>query len=181
MNPEYIEQPQAYGNILIALNQNSTWRKEVQNKTGILSLKQFFIPRNNHWFRRTILVFAFILFDYLSTLIFCRVPSEEANMFARSFMENFGIPLGLTLFVLVVNLPVYMTLSLDSHVVKISSKTATVVEFFVDSVFAWFIAGLHFSGGSSWFWCASGLMRQIFGALLYLVFAFLFITLHESR
>jgi hypothetical protein len=126
------------------------------------------------------LVFAFILFDYLSTLIFCRVPSEEANVFARSFMENFGIPLGLTLFVLVVNLPVYMTLSLDSHVIKISSKAATLVEPFVDSVFAWFIAGLHFSGGSSWFWCAPSLTRQVFGALLYLALGFLFITPHKS-
>lgn len=153
----------------------------MQNKTGILSLKQFFIPRNNHWFRRTVLVFTFILFDYLSTLIFCRVPSEEANVFARSFMENFGIPLGLTLFVLVANLPVYMTLSLDSHVIKIPSKTAILAEFFVDFVFAWFIAGLHFSGGSSWFWCAPSLMRQIFGAISYLVFAFLFITPHKSH
>lgn len=151
----------------------------MQDKTGILSLKRFFIPRNNNWFRRTVLVFAFILFDYLSTLIFCRVPSEEANVFARSFMENFGIPLGLTLFVLVVNLPVYMILSLDSHVIKMSSKTATLVESFVDSVFAWFIAGLHFSGGSSWFWYAPSLMRQVFGALLYLVFAFLFIIPHK--
>jgi hypothetical protein len=181
MNPKYIVQLQAYDNVLIMLNQNSTRRGEVQNKTGILSLKQFLIPRNNHWSRRTILVFVFILFDYLSTLIFCRIPSEEANVFARSFMENLGIPLGLTLFVLVINLPVYIMLSLDSHIVKISSKTVILAEFFADFIFAWFIAGLHFSGGSSWFWCAPNLMRQIFGALLYLVFAFLFITSHKSR
>jgi len=181
MNPKYIVQFQAYDNVLIVLNQNNIWREEVQNKTGILNLKQFFIPRNNHWFRRTVLVFAFISFDYLSTLIFCHVPSEEANVFARSFMENLGIPLGLTIFVLVVNLPVYMMLSLDSHVIKIPSKTAILAESFVDLVFAWFIAGLHFCGGSSWFWCAPSLMRQIFGALLYLVFVFLFITSHKSR
>jgi hypothetical protein len=96
-------------------------------------------------------------------------------------MENLGIPFGLTLFVLLVNLPVYMMLSLDSHIVKISSKIVILAEFFVDFVFAWFIAGLHFSGGSSWFWCAPSLMRQVFGALLYLVFASLFIISNKSR
>ena len=84
----------------------------MQSKLGtVLNLKHFFMPRNNHWLKRTILVFTFILFDYLSTLVFCRVPFEEANLYARTFMETFGIPLGLTMFVLVANLPIYITLS----------------------------------------------------------------------
>jgi hypothetical protein len=154
----------------------------MQSKTGsVLSPKHFFMPRNNHWLKRTILVFTFILFDYLATLVFCRAPYEEANLYARTFMENFGIPLGLTLFVLVANLPVYVTLSLDSNVIRTPFRTAIVIEPFVDIIFAWFVAGLHFSGGSSWFWHTSDLTRQVFGAFLYLTMAFLFVKTHKPR
>jgi len=149
-------------------------------RNSAFSLKYLFLPRNNHWLKRIILVFAFILFDYLSTLIFCRTPYDEANIYARSFMENFGMPIGLTLFVLVANLPVYITLSLDSYIIKIPSKAAIFVEAFVDFAFAWFIAGLHFNGGASWFWQVPSLTRQILGAFLYLSIAFLFIKPHKA-
>jgi uncharacterized membrane protein len=152
----------------------------MQTKLGtMLSLKRLFLPRNNHWQKRTILVFTFILFDYLSTLVFCRAPYEEANLYARTFMETFGIPLGLTAFVLAANLPIYITLSLDSHVIKIPLRTAKIIEPFVDTMFAWFVAGLHFSGGASWFWHAPSLVRQISGAFLYLAMAFLFVKPHK--
>jgi hypothetical protein len=154
----------------------------MQTKLGtMLSLKHFLLPRNNHWLKRVILVFTFVLFDYLSTLVFCRIPYEEANLYARAFMETLGIPIGLTAFVLVANLPIYITLSLDSHVIRISFKTAIVLEPFVDAIFAWFVAGLHFSGGTSWFWQAPDLMRQVSGAFLYLTMAFLFVKPHKPR
>jgi hypothetical protein len=154
----------------------------MQSKLGtMLSPKYLLLPRNNHWLKRTALVFAFILFDYLSTLVFCRAPHEEANLYARIFMENFGIPLGLTMFVLVINLPVYITLSLDSHVIRLPPRTAIVIETFVDTMFAWFVAGSHFSGGTSWFWHSPSLMLQVFGAFLYLVIAFLFVRPHKPR
>lgn len=88
-------------------------------------------------------------------------------------MESFGIPAGLTLFVLLVNLPIYMMLSLDSHVAKFPSKLALAVEIAVDCLFAWFLAGLHFSGGTSWFWPSSSMMRQLSGTMLYLTTAFI--------
>lgn len=94
-------------------------------------------------------------------------------------MENFGIPLGLTLFVLVANLPVYMILSLDSHVIKLPFRMAVIIETLVDFVFAWFVAGLHFSGGSGWIWLAPDWTRQTFGALLYLLMAFLIVKPHK--
>jgi hypothetical protein len=154
----------------------------VQSNIGAaLSLKHFLLPRNNHWLKRTVLVFAFIFFDYFSTLVLCRAPYEEANPYARIFMENLGIPLGLTLFVLVASLPIYMILSLDSHVIRLPFSIAVAVELFVDAVFAWFVAGLHFSGGASWFWYAPDLMRQAFGALLYLVTVFLLVKPHEPH
>jgi hypothetical protein len=96
-------------------------------------------------------------------------------------MEMFGIHLGLTLFVLVANLPVYITLSLDSHAIRLPYRIAIVIEPFVDVIFAWFIAGIHFSGGSSWFWLAPDLTRQAFGALLYMVVAFLLVKPHKPH
>lgn len=139
------------------------------------SLNYLLVPKNNQWLKRTILVFAFIFFDYISTLIFCRIPAEEANLYARFFMESLGIPVGLALFVFVVNLPIYMVLSFDSHIISVPPKMAFITEFFVDMAFAWFIGGLHFNGGCSWFWQAPDLMRQAIGAFLYLFLAFIFV------
>lgn len=151
-------------------------------KLGLsINLKHFILPKNNHLLRRMILVFAFILFDCLSTMIFCRTPSEEANIYARAFMELFGIPTGLTLFVLTANLPIYVTLSLDSHIVKFPMKMAVIVELFIDSIFAWFIAGLHFSGGASWFWSIPDIQRQFIGTIIYLCAAFIFVKPHKPR
>jgi hypothetical protein len=90
-------------------------------------------------------------------------------------MESFGVQLGLTLFVFVVNLPIYFLLSFNSHVVKLPLKIGFVIELFVDACFAWFVAGLHFSGGSSWFWFAPDVLRQGVGAVLYLFAVFLFV------
>jgi len=148
---------------------------------AVLSPKRFFFPRGTHWQKRIALVFSFILFDYFSTLVFCHAPFEEANPYARAFMESFGISPGLTLFVMLANLPVYVTLSLDSNVIKLPKKAAAVVEPFVDVIFAWFVAGMHFSGGASWFWCSQDLVRQAFGAFLYLAIAFLFVKPHRPH
>lgn len=149
--------------------------------SAVFSLKHCFFPKNNHWLKRTGLVSAFIIFDYFLTLVFCRAPWEEANVYARIFMENFGIPFGLTLFVFSVNLPIYVTLCLDSHFVKLPLQVAVVTEIFVDVLFAWFIAGLHFSGGLSWVWYGHEWMRQALGALLYLIAAFLFVKPYKPH
>lgn len=125
------------------------------------------------------LVLVFVVFDYLSTVLFCRIPNEEANPYARIFMESLGIPLGLTLFVIVANMPIYALLSFNSHVARLPPKIASCAETFVDFVFAWFMAGLHFHGGTSWFWQTSDVIRQSVGALLYLVLAFLVIKPHK--
>jgi hypothetical protein len=102
-------------------------------------------------------------------------------MYARFFMENMGKFSGLTPFVLAFNLPIYVILSLDSHVVRLPPKIAVAFETFVDIVFAWFVAGLHFGGGTSWFWSAPDAARQVFGAAVYLVLAFLIVRPHRTR
>lgn len=144
-----------------------------------LRLKHFLVPKNNQWLKRIILVFTFIFFDYFSTLVFCREPWQEANVYARLFMEALGIHAGLTLFVLTANFPIYLMLTLDSHIIKLPTRVAVVAEAFTDIVFAWFIAGLHFNGGTSWFWSAPSLLRQGLGAGLYLSGAFVFIKPHN--
>ncbi len=154
----------------------------MEGKLGsAISLRNVLLLKNNHWLRRASLIFAFILFDYLSTLAFCRAPFEETNVFARAFMDILSLQAGLTLFVLMANLPIYLVLCLDSHLVKLPPGIAKVIEIFIDVVFAWFVAGLHFSGGSSWFWFAPDLPRQALGALLYMTFAFLIVKPHRPR
>jgi len=148
--------------------------KGVQNKLGLsICLKSFLLPKSNDWLKRIILILSFVAFDYSSTLFFCHSPCEEANPYARIFMENLGIPVGLTLFVLVANIPVYALLSLNSNVIRLPPKIALYTGTCVDFAFAWFIAGLHFHGGTSWFWQAPDAVRQTVGAFLYLLLAFL--------
>jgi len=96
-------------------------------------------------------------------------------------MEALGIPLGLTLFVVLANLPIYMTLSFDSHVVRFPFKISLITETLVDVIFGWFLAGLHFSGGTSWFWNAPAWNRHFFGTCLYMVAAFLLVKPHMTN
>jgi hypothetical protein len=94
-------------------------------------------------------------------------------------MENLGIPLGLTLFVLMTNLPIYVILSLDSHVIRLPSRVAAVLETLIDAVFAIFVAGLHFNERSSWFWSSLEFARHALSVFLYLVLAVLLIKPHK--
>jgi hypothetical protein len=121
------------------------------------------------------------MFDYFCTLACCRAPYQEANIYARAFMENLGILQGLTLFVILFNLPIYVLLTLDSHIIKFQSKIGNALEILVDLVFAWFVAGLHFGGGTSWFWMAPDTIRQAAGAMLYVAMAVLLVKPHRPK
>jgi hypothetical protein len=140
---------------------------------------RYVIPKNNFWLKRISLLFAFIFSDYLITLLLCKAPAEEGNILARSFMEIYGMPLGLTLFDLVTNLPIYLLLSLNSHLANLPPNLSRIGEASTDFAFAWFIAGLHFNGAASWIWSAPDIMRQAIGALIYL-FIILFMR-HKIR
>lgn len=142
---------------------------------------RYLIPKNNFWLKRISLLFAFIFLDYLVTLFLCRVPADEGNLLARSFMEVYGTPLGLTLFVSVVNLPVYLMLSLNSYFVNLPPRLSKIIETSADFAFAWFIAGLHFNGAASWIWLAPAVLRQALGASTYLfIIFFLRHRIHQS-
>lgn len=136
------------------------------------SLK-YFIPRKNIWLTRLILLLGFIMFDYTSTLTFCNTPFLEGNIYARAFMETFGIGLGLTLFNIITTTPLYLIFSVDSHAIRLPPKILKLTNPVIDGIFAWFIAGTRFNGATSWFWSASTVVRQMIGAALYLILIFI--------
>ena len=138
---------------------------------GLLVFGRYLVPKNNKWFKRICLVFGFILLDYFATLAFCTNPAEEANPYLRGFLENYGIVVGLTLFDFLINLPIYLILCFDSHLVSLPTRLLKIVEPSVDLILAWFLAGAHFSGATSWFWIVPDLMRQAVGFGIYLIIA----------
>ena len=84
-----------------------------------LSFVRYMVPKNNVWLKRAGLLFGFILVDYLATLIFIKAPIEEGNLLVRMFMENYGILLGLTIFDLLINIPIYLIMCFNSHFVTL--------------------------------------------------------------
>jgi hypothetical protein len=136
---------------------------------SVFAAMRYLIPKNNFWMKRISVLFAFIFMDYLITLALCTTPLDEGNLFARNFMEAYGIPLGLTLFDLIASLPIYIMLSLNSHLINLPPRLLRIADTSTDAVFAWFIAGLHFNGATSWIWFAPVLLRQVLGAFMYLL------------
>lgn len=143
----------------------------------LLAFGRYLVPKNNKWLKRICIVFSFILLDYFATLAFCTSPAEEANPHLRVFLENYGIFVGLTLFDFLINLPIYLILCFNSHFVSLPTRLSKVVDPSVDLILAWFLAGAHFSGATSWFWTAPDLMRQGIGFGIYL---FIAINLYSS-
>jgi len=137
----------------------------------LLAFGKCLIPKNDKGLKRICIVFGFILLDYFATLAFCTNPAEEANPHLRVFLENYGIVVGLTLFDFLINLPIYLILCFDSHFVSLPPRLSKIVEPLVDLILAWFLAGAHFSGATSWFWIAPDLMRQATGFGIYLIIA----------
>ena len=138
----------------------------------IVATMKYLIPKNDFWVKRIHVLSCFSLLDYLVTLVLYTLSAQEGNLLARSFMEAYGIPLGLTPFDALANLPIYVILCLDSHFINLPVRSSRIVEVFTDAIFAWFIAGLHFNGATSWVWFAPDLVRQGLGASLYLLIVF---------
>ena len=128
---------------------------------------KYLVPKNNVWLKRAGLLFGFIMLDYLVTLIFIKSPLDEGNILVRSFMQNYGIFLGLTIFDLLINLPIYLIICFNSHFVALPPKFSKFVDPTIDVFLAWFVAGYHYSGATSWFWTTPHLTRQITGFIVY--------------
>jgi len=135
--------------------------------TKILQAGKYLVPKNNIWLKRVGLLFGFILLDYFFTLFFINTPLEEGNLLVRHFMETYGIFWGLTIFDVLINVPVYLILCMNSHFVKLPSKISKVIDPIIDAFLAWFVAGYHYNGATSWFWNVSGFTRQFAGFFIY--------------
>jgi hypothetical protein len=135
----------------------------------------------NTWFQKMLLLSSFILLDYIITLLLISYPGEEANVFARGFMEAFGVTLGLTIFSLLINLPVFMVLGLLAfHPTHLGFGALSFATPGLDIVLAWFVAGTHFSGALSWIVGSSTVLYQLTGAVLYLDILFI-LTIKRRR
>jgi hypothetical protein len=134
----------------------------------LLSFVRYLVPKNNIWLKRAGLLFGFILLDYLATLIFIKSPIDEGNLLVRAFMENYGILLGLTIFDLLINIPIYLIICFNSHFVTLPPRLAKITDPIIDAFLAWFVAGYHYSGATSWFWTSSHFTRQITGFSIYM-------------
>jgi len=86
-------------------------------------------------------------------------------------MEKYGIVLGLTMFDFLINFPIYLILCFNSHVISLPQRLSKIVDPLIDVILAWFLAGFHFSGATSWFWPAPDLLRQATGFGIYLTIA----------
>ena len=131
---------------------------------------RYLVPRGL-WRKRTVFLFAFVILDYVVTIIFCKSPFAEGNLYARGFMETYGIVEGLTLYDFLLALPIYTILCIDSHLIKYTERYSTKAELAIDLALGWLIAGGHFNGAASWVWDASGVIRQALGFVLYEVIA----------
>ena len=130
------------------------------------AISNYLVPQGI-WLRRTIILFSFIFLDFLITVIFCSHPSAEGNIYARSFMQNYGIAVGLMIFDLLMAIPLYIVLCLDSHLINLPGVFSTVIELLTDLGLGWLVAGAHFDGALSWLWGAPGIIGQTIGLIIY--------------
>jgi len=147
---------------------------------GFHSLIRHLVPRGV-WLKRTALLLGFIFLDFLVTAILCRTPYAEANPYARSFMQTYGIVQGLALFDFLLAIPIYGLLVVDWHLIKYTQQYRTKTEIMVDVVLGWLIAGAHFNGAMSWLWDAPHLIRQTIGFAVYLGIAIPLFYLFPKR
>jgi len=146
---------------------------------GSTSALRFLLPKGA-WLWRTVLLLGFIFLDFLVTVLLCETPYAEANLFARSLMQTYGIVTGLVIFDLFLSVPIYAILVLDSHLIKYTGQYSTIAELFVDITLGWLIAGAHFNGATSWLWDAPQIMRQTLGFAFYLAIVLSVFYLHPK-
>jgi hypothetical protein len=124
---------------------------------------------NNLWRVRFSILFGFVVFDLLSTRFFITALAEEGNSYARFLMQTFGISAGLILFSMAIAGILALILYLSKFVTtNRKGSTALIIVLALDIGFAWCVAGMHFIGGTSWFWLAPEFIRGLMGAGLYL-------------
>lgn len=85
-------------------------------------------------------------------------------------MQTFGISFGLVLFSMIIGSILAAILLLSKFIMaNLKGAIGLIIILALDLCFAWFVAGMHFVGGTSWFWLAPEIVREVMGAGLYLI------------
>jgi hypothetical protein len=127
-------------------------------------------------------LFGFVLFDLLITWISVSSPIEEANVLVRAFMSSFGVYPGLALFgCFIMGFLFFILYFCKVLLVNMGKWASLIMSLTLDVCFGWFVAGVHFAGGTSWFWFAPDLVRHCLGAGLYLLVLYLFVARSSQK
>lgn len=105
------------------------------------------------------------------TTAFCASPSKEGKLLARRFMEIFGTIPALTFFDLLIDFSIYVLLCFDSHLATLHHRWNKTANALTDLGLAWFVAGLHFYAGASWFHMLPQFSGIAIGATIYILLA----------
>jgi hypothetical protein len=138
-------------------------------------LRRALIPSKD-WRLRIIVVYVFIVQDYLMTGAFCRDIADEANWLLRTFMLYFNsIPMGLLVFGFSFYGPVYVVLCFLTNYDWARLRSKSLFEFLserrrplFDVAFGLGVAARHFEGGMSWVLPLSNRLWLALGFIAYL-------------
>ena len=128
---------------------------------------KIFYTKINLWFKRSCLLFVFILINYVSTLIFINSPLDAGNYFVKAFMEKHGIFLDPTFFDILINISIYLIICFNSHFMNLPLNISKKVDTIINGFLGWFVVGYHYAGATNWFW-ANPELRQTMGFLIYI-------------
>lgn len=118
----------------------------------------------------------------MSTRLYITSINEESNAIARSLMQDFGVTVGLAIMCLVLGLLLGVLVGFCRFVfAKKTNGLTWLTIFVVDGFLAWFIAGSHFAGGTSWFWLVPEISRHLLGAGIYFVLLYASFLLPEHK
>jgi hypothetical protein len=122
------------------------------------------------WATRFLVLLGFVAFDLSATWLSLSSSAEESNVFARNLMQVLGFSTGLILFSGIVTCALFLILRFCSRMLdNIEGTVKTVGIVTLDFGLAWFVAGAHFVGGTSWFWPVPEMLRHIIGASIYVL------------
>jgi hypothetical protein len=108
---------------------------------NVMNKLKYVVPTKG-WLKLFLVVFAFVLADYITTLSMISAPEQEGNVAGCYLMQAFGIVPGLTIiFMLTSVLPSYAIVLAASRVPSVMHSKSWIAYIVVDVLLAWFIVG----------------------------------------
>ncbi|MHA1973322.1 MAG: hypothetical protein ACTSW1_10025 [Candidatus Hodarchaeales archaeon] len=121
------------------------------------------------WSRSFIVVMSFYIFDFFSTLFFCKSPDDEGGLSAHFFMRFtnsvlYGLILNIVFVALLWGLYFFY---FAPHLIASLPKQVTI---FTPLLFIMvgFFPALDFAAATSWYWKIDTTIRALIGLSLYL-------------